>query len=156
MRHLKKIFESIKGWTKEKVRKELYSNCDSEIEKLQRKMNDLITLRDNLDTDLGELDFYIRANFLDQPGFSHYFFDEPGHSSDYVKCKLEVVFNTNDLSRDELLDIVKDFLNDCKELKSIFIAYRGDIDIYEGSNWSNKKGWRYIAYISSQIKKKDR
>ena len=154
MRHLKKIFESIKGWTKEKVRKELYSNCDSEIEKLQRKMNDLITLRDNLDTDLGELDFYIRANFLDQPGFSHYLFDESGHSSDYVKCKLEVVFNTNDLYRDELLEIVKDFLNDCKELKSIFIDR--NIDIYEGSNWSNKKGWRYIAYISSQIKKKDR
>jgi hypothetical protein len=153
MRHLKKIFESIKGWTKEKVRKELYSNCDSEIEKLQRKMNDLITLRDNLDTDLGELDFYIRANFLDQPGFSHYLFGE-SRPSDYVKCKLEVVFNTNDLSRDELLNIVKDFLNDCKELKGIFIDR--DIDIYEGSNWSNKKGWRYIAYISSQIKKKDR
>ena len=154
MRHLKKIFESIKGWTKEKVRKELYSNCDSEIEKLQRKMNDLITLRDNLDTDLGELDFYIRANFLDQPGFSHYLFDESGHSSDYVKCKLEVVFNTNDLSRDELLDIVIDLLNDCKELKSIFIDR--DIDIYEGSNWSNTRGWRYVTYISSKIKKKDR
>lgn len=146
-----KLFESKKeGWSKKQVKKELLSNCDSEINRLQEKLNKLVVLKENLDDDFSELDFFIRANFSELPGFSHYFYDSPGHSSDYVKTKLEVVFNTDE-SKNEIKSVITDFLNDCKELKSIGVT--DDYDIYDGFNWSTELGFRYVTYLSSVTKR---
>lgn len=146
-----KLFESKKeGWSKEKVKRELFSNCDSEINRLQEKLNKLVVLKENLDADFSELDFFIRANFSELPGFSHYFYDSPGHSSDYVKTKLEVVFNTDE-TKNEIISVITDFLNDCKELKSISVDK--DYDIYDGYSWSSKSGFRYVTYLSSVTKR---
>jgi hypothetical protein len=148
MKYLKKIFEAIsKGWSREDLRFELYSNCDGEINGLQEKLEKLILLREHLDSDLNELDFFIRTNFSELLGFSHYFFDNPGHSSNFVKCKLEVVFTTSELKREELFEAIKDFLNDCKELQSIKLDQNADI--YEGKDWSSYEGWRYVTYLST-------
>ena len=154
MKYLKLFETKQKGWPKEKVKDELLSNCESEIKKLQQKLNKLITLKENVDSDFSELDFFIRVNFPELPGFSHYFFDYPGHSSDFVKCKLEVVFSTDELSRQEIVSTIKDFLNDCKELKSIKVD--DDYDIYEETNWGNKKGFRYVTYLSTATKRRGR
>ena len=146
-----KLFESKKeGWSKEKVKRELFSNCDSEINRLQEKLNKLVVLKENLDADFSELDFFIRANFSELPGFSHYLYDSPGHSSDYVKTKLEVVFNTDE-TKNEIISVITDFLNDCKELKSISVDK--DYDIYDGYSWSSKSGFRYVTYLSSVTKR---
>ena len=146
-----KLFESKKkGWSKERVKHELFSNCDSEINRLQEKLNKLVVLKENLDDDFSELDFFIRANFSELPGFSHYFYDSPGHSNDYVKTKLEVVFSTDE-SKNEIISVVKDFLNDCKELKSINVDK--DYDIFDGFNWGTNLGFRYLTYLSSVTKR---
>ena len=144
-----KLFESKKeGWSKEKVKRELFSNCDSEINRLQEKLNKLVVLKENLDADFSELDFFIRANFSELPGFSHYLYDSPGHSSDYVKTKLEVVFS-NDIPEEEIKSVIKDFFNDCKELKSISVDKDYDICY----NWGTELGFRFVTYLSSVTKR---
>lgn len=156
MRHLKKILEyskSILGWDKSTVRNELYGNCDEYISKIEKKLEktkskleEAKKLKDNLDSDLNDLDFSIRANFSDQPGFSHYSFDIPGHSNLRVKCSLEIVFKTNELSFEKLQLIVNDFSTDCKHLISINVF---DTNIIDGKNWGTRKGYRVKAYLST-------
>lgn len=154
MKYLKRIFESIeKGWSKSKVKEYLYGDCDQELEKLELKVKNLKQFKDNLDSDFSELDFNIRSNFSDQPGFSHYYFDSPGHSSQYVKCSLKVVFNTDDISHKERRTIIRDFLTDCSHL--IGLKVDDSVDFYEGKDWLSEVGWRYVTYISSPVLPKD-
>jgi hypothetical protein len=152
MKYLK-LFESKKsGWSKEKVKIELLSNCDSEVKKLQKKLDRLIQLKENLDSEFSELDFFVRANFSELPGFSHYFYGSPDHSDDFVKCRLEVRFNTSEMNEKELRLVVKDFLNDCKRLKSIVVDDEYD-SVYAGFDWDEDTHYNYITYLSTPIKR---
>ena len=75
-----------------------------------------------------------------------------------MKTKLEVVFNTDECTisdgkktKNEIESVITDFLNDCKELKSINVDK--NYDIYDGYSWSSKSGFRYVTYLSSVTKR---
>lgn len=141
MKYLKlfKLFESIKrGLTKEEAKIELLGNCNYEIKRLKEesieidnpswlnaaseRIDELNSLKANLDSDFSELDFFIRANFSESSGFKDYIYDySGGHPNKYVKCKLEIIFTDDKLSEKEVESIMSDFLTDCKNLKCIKI-----------------------------------
>jgi hypothetical protein len=158
-----KYFESYKrGLTKVEVKNVLLGNCDSEIKSLKEvgddisRLDELVSLKENLDSDLSELDFFIRANFYDLPGFKEYIYDySGGHPNYYVKCKLEIAFSNDQLSEKEVESVMSDFLTDCKELKSIkMIGSRRhndeideDEDEYPGYDIWNYKGHPIVSRL---------
>jgi hypothetical protein len=150
---------------KESIKKELYDSCDAKISKLQEQLKKVNSIKSDLDSDFSDLDFFVRANFSELPGFSHYFYGKPYYPDTNVSYNLVVAFDGDEykeikpdndgyifrhpledfLKSDESKEIrssIEDFLIDCQNLKSITLekCFGSDskFDIFEISDYSDR------------------
>ena len=65
MKYLKYFESKTKGWDLNKVRKELYLDCDKQIEIVSKKLDNLNLLKNNLDEDLKVLGNQLRQRLKD-------------------------------------------------------------------------------------------
>ena len=76
---------------KESIKKELYDSCDAKISKLQEQLKKVNSIKSDLDSDFSDLDFFVRANFSELPGFSHYFYGKPYYPDTNVSYNLVTI-----------------------------------------------------------------
>jgi hypothetical protein len=164
---------------KESIKKELYDSCDAKISKLQEQLKKVNSIKSDLDSDFSDLDFFVRANFSELPGFSHYFYGKPYHPDVNVSYNLVVAFDGDEykeikpdndgyifrypledfLKSDESKEIrssIEDFLIDCQNLKCITLDKGLNISpIMDHSDRAYPKtvGFEYMTKLSTPIKR---